>query len=220
MGPDKVEQSMLKPYGAGLMAALLSLVLGSSSAGAQVVCALGPGAASYKSSADQRPTSDAMQLAGRVNAAAKTICASNCPAVMVLRNATAANAMLVADAGQAKLIYAPQFFATVADGYGDAGIIAIVAHEFGHALDDTMGAAWIQSGWTPELRADSWAGCALAKSGLSAKEMEAALGALAKYPSPSHPSWNLRVPPIRAGYTKCGGDGSTFDSANQGGKRK
>jgi len=184
------------------------------------VCALGPGAASYKASEDQRPTADAMQLAGRVNAAAKAICATNCPEVMMLRNTSAANAMLVANGAEAKLVYSPQFFATVHDGFGDAGIVAIVAHEFGHALDDTMGAAWIQSGWPPELRADSWAGCVLAKSGLSAKETEAAFGALAKYPSPAHPSWNQRVPAIRAGYTKCGGDGATFDSGNHGGKRK
>jgi hypothetical protein len=201
---------MLKNYAPGLLAGLLS-----SMAAAQVVCALGPGAASYKSSEDQRPTADAMLLVGRVNVAAKTICGSNCPEVMVLRNATAANAMLVANGAQAKLVYSPQFFATAHEGFGDAGIIAIVAHEFGHALDDTMGAAWIQSNWTPELRADSWAGCVLEKSGLR-EEMIAALGALEKYPSPAHPNWSLRLPVIRAGYGKCGGDASTFD----GGKRK
>ena len=206
---------MLKKCAAGLLACALSF-----SANTQVVCALGSGASSYKPSEDQRPSSDAMQLVGRANAAVKTICASNCPAVMVLRNTTAANAMLIADASQAKLVYSPQFFASVHESFGDAGIIAIVAHEFGHALDDAMGAAWIQSGWTPELRADAWAGCALAKGDLSASDMEGALAALAKYPSPAHPSWTLRLPALRAGYAGCGGDSAKFNSRNAVGGRK
>jgi hypothetical protein len=208
-------KTALKTFGTGLLVSLLSL-----SVSAQVVCALGPGASSYQASADQRPTSDAMQLAGQMNAAVKSICVSNCPAVMVLRNTTAANAMLIADGGQAKLVYSPQFFGSVHDSYGDAGIIAIIAHEVGHALDDTMGAKWIQTSWTPELRADSWAGCALARSDLSPSDLQAALAALAKYPAPAHPGWTLRVPAIRAGYTACGGTVSKFDSANGGSKRK
>ena len=38
--------------------------------------------------------------------------------------------------------------------------------------------------------------------------MHAALGALAKYPSPKHPAWNARLPAIRSGYTHCGGAAS------------
>jgi hypothetical protein len=180
------------------------------SAVAQIVCALGPGASSYQPSADQRPASDALELARRVNAAQKTICGSNCPTVALFRNRTAPNAALILNAGQARLAYAPQFFAAVYDGFGDAGLIAVLAHQLGHALDDTMGAAWINSGWTAELRADSWAGCTLARSGLSSSDMHAALAALAKYPSPSHPAWNLRLPAIRSGYTHCGGNAANM----------
>jgi hypothetical protein len=161
-----------------------------------------------------------MQLAARLNAAVKMICADNCPGVMLFRNSTAANAMLVAEGSQVKLVYSPQFFASVHDGFGDAGIVAIIAHELGHALDDAMGAAWIQSKWTPELRADAWAGCALAKSNLNPREMEAALGALSKYPSPSHPGWNVRQPAIRAGYAGCGGHGEKFNSGNTGSNKR
>jgi len=189
-----------------LLASLLAL-----HASPQVVCSLGPGTGAYQSSSDQRPTTDAMQLVARANAAAKPICQTNCPAVAMFRNTTAANAMLIADGSQAKLVYAPQFFATVADAYGDPGIIALIAHEFGHALDDVLGAAWIQKSWTPELRADSWAGCALAKSGFTASDTQAALGALAKYPSPAHPAWTLRLPAIRAGFTACGGDSAKLN---------
>jgi hypothetical protein len=155
-----------------------------------------------------------MLLAARVNTAVKTICGSNCPAVAVFRNTTATNAMLIAEGSQAKLEYSPQFFALVHDAFGDSGILAIIAHEMGHALDDGLGAAWIKANWAPELRADSWAGCVLAKTNLSPKELESALGALAKYPpvAQAQTSWSLRLPPMRTGYTSCGGSGAKFDS--------
>ena len=144
---------MLNKYALGLLASLLSY-----SANTRILCALGPGAAAYKASADQRPSSDAMLLVGRATAALKSIGGSNCPAVMVLRNATAANAMLMVENGQGKLVYSPRFFASVHQSFGDAGIVALVAHEFGHALDDVLGAKWIETRWTPELRADAWGG--------------------------------------------------------------
>jgi hypothetical protein len=184
---------------------------------AQVVCALGSGATSYMASADQRPSPDAMQLITRANAAVKAICVSNCPEVVVFRNSTASNLMLIADAGRAKLVYAPQAFAAVQERRGDAGIVALVAHALGHALDDGLGAAWIDKGWTAELRADAWAGCTLAKSNLGLADLSAALAALADYPSPSHPKWSLRQQAIRSGYTHCGG-AEPFDT--RGGKNK
>jgi len=183
---------------------------------AQVVCALGPGASSYKPDGNQRPTPDAMELAERVNTAVKTICSPNCPSTALLRNATAANLMLVAEAGQAKLIYAPQFFATAYERYGDGAILGILAHEMGHALDDAMGAAWVKSSWTPELRADSWAGCTLARIELNAGDLEASLAALAKYPPSAQPTWSARLPVLRIGYTQCGGDGAKFDRGGAG----
>jgi hypothetical protein len=181
-----------------------------SSAMGQVVCALGPGAAKYQASADQRPSTDAMLLATRLNTAEKTICAPNCPQVALYRNPTAPNIALIVKPGEAKLVYAPKFFEALYASYGDPGILAMIAHELGHALDDTMGAAWINSSWAPEVRADAWAACSLAKSRLSPNEMHQALGALAKYPSPAHPGWNVRLAAIRSGYTHCGGDGAVI----------
>jgi hypothetical protein len=160
-----------------------------------------------------------MQLVVRANAAAQTICVSNCPEVVVFRNTTAPKLMLIADAGRAKLVYAPQVFTAVHDRYGDAGIVALVAHALGHALDDALGAAWIDKSWIAESRADSWAGCILAKSSLNRAELRMSLAALADYPSPSHPKWTLRVQAIRAGYTHCGGV-APLDSRNPGGKLK
>jgi hypothetical protein len=177
-------------------------------AGGQVVCALGPGASAYKAGEDQRPTPDALELAGRVNSAVKSICKDSCPTVALFRNASAANIMLIADAGQAKLVYAPQFLTAAYEAYGDGGVMALIAHELGHALDDTLGAAWIKTEWSPEVRADAWAGCVLARAELARDEIESTSEALAKYPAASSPSWNLRLPALRAGYIQCGGDGS------------
>jgi len=192
-------------------------------ASAEVLCALGSGAASYDAKADQRPTGDAMQLAGRMNAALSPTCSPKCPQIAIYRNATAANAMLVVTGDQAKFVYAPRFFTAVYDRYGDGAIIALIAHEYGHALAETIAAPWMKSAWTGELRADAWAGCALAKSDLSSNDLTEALTAVSKYPPVAdpgaQPSWSLRLSALRLGYIHCGGDGSKFDSAAGGGKR-
>jgi len=201
-------------YGVPLVACLLPFT-----GAAQVLCALGSGASNYKASADQRPSPDAMQLLGRANAGGATVCGANCPGVVLFRNPTVSSVMLIVDAGRAKIVYSPQVFAAVYDRYGDAGIVALLAHPLGHALDDAMGAAWIDKSWTPELRADSWAGCILARNKLGAADVQAALAALAEYPSPSHPKWSLRLPAIRTGYTQCGGT-APFDSGSGKSKSK
>jgi hypothetical protein len=154
-----------------------------------------------------------MQLAGRMNAALAPTCSPECPQIAIFRNTTAPNAMLVVNADQAKFVYAPQFFSAVYDKYGDGAIIAIIAHEYGHALNEVHPANWMKSDWTPEIRADAWAGCALAKSDLRSNGLAEALTAVSKYPPFTHPSWSLRVPALRLGYTRCGGDGSRFDGS-------
>jgi hypothetical protein len=192
---------------ATLIAALFPLAAG---AAAQVICALGTGTSDYKPAEDQRPTPDAMELAGRVNAAVKSICKDSCPTIALFRNASAANVMLIANAGQAKLVYAPQFLTAAYEAFGDGGVMAVMAHELGHALDDTLGAAWIKSSWPSELRADAWAGCVLARANLEGSDLESTLEALAKYPAPAHPSWSLRLPVFRTGFMECGGNASRF----------
>ncbi|HEY7389030.1 MAG TPA: hypothetical protein VH640_11020 [Bryobacteraceae bacterium] len=188
-----------------LFAALFPSAAG---AAAQVVCALGTGSSAYKPAEDQRPTPDALELAGRVNAAVKSICKDSCPTIALFRNASAANVMLIANAGQAKLVYAPQFLAAAYEAFGDGGVMALMAHELGHALDDTLGAAWIKTAWQPELRADAWAGCVLARVNLEASDAESTIEALAKYPGPAQSSWDLRLPAFRTGFSECGGDAS------------
>jgi hypothetical protein len=178
-----------------------------------IVCALGTRTASWKPASDESPSADAMQLAVRINAALKTLCGTHCPLIALFRNTTAEGIMLVFENGDAKLLYAPPFLSSVYNSYGDAGVIALFAHELGHGLDDNLGAAWVKSNWTPELRADSWAGCALARTRLSSKDTKAALDALAKYPAAPHPAWDVRSPAVRAGYAACGGDIAAFKPA-------
>ncbi|MBV8905008.1 MAG: hypothetical protein JOZ22_15365 [Acidobacteriia bacterium] len=195
------------------VAVIAAALLLPSALNAQVVCALGVGASSYKSAEDQRPTADAMELATRMSAAVKSICGPNCPSVAVFRNPTAANLMLVAHAAEARLTYAPQFFTAIYDEFGDGGLLGLMAHIFGHALDDTLGAAWVKSSWSPELRADAWAGCEMARADLSSDELDSAAGALRKHPAPAHPLWDARMPVLRTGFTECGGNGAKFDAA-------
>jgi hypothetical protein len=177
----------------------------------EVVCALGQGVSSYKPASDQRPSPDSMQLAGRVNAAMKALCSNHCPEMALFRNPTAANMMLIAGAGDAKLVYSPQFLYAVDTAFGDEGVVALMAHELGHALDDVGRASWVNGSWPPEVRADAWTGCILANADLGEGGLDRALSALAKYPSPAHPDWKVRLPALRAGYTHCGGTAAKFD---------
>ncbi len=204
---------------APILVLLLSLLAMGFAAG-DVLCALGPSAASYKPASDERPASDVMQLASRVNAAVKPFCLPKCPSVAIFRNATAPNAMLLVENGEAKIVYAPQFFTTAYEKYGQGAILAVMAHEYGHAMGETTPAAWIKPAWSLPLRADAWAGCALAKIDLTPAELAEGLKAVSSYAAPSHPAWAVRLPVWRAGYAQCGGDGAKFDRAAAGSKGK
>jgi hypothetical protein len=177
----------------------------------QILCSLGPGTSNYNTYSDERPTPDAMELAGKVNGGLGAICRPNCPTMSMFRNTSAPNLMLVVASGQAKIVYKPEFFTTVYETYGDGGILALIAHEVGHAMDANGAAKWMKPAWSPELRADAWAGCAFSRVSLSAGELRAGLSALKKFPSPAHPDWAVRGPVLRAGYMECGGDVSKWD---------
>ncbi|HEY7333627.1 MAG TPA: hypothetical protein VH639_01995 [Bryobacteraceae bacterium] len=180
-------------------------------ANAETICALGKDVSAYKPAQDQRPSSDALQLAGRVNAAVKAICGNQCPTMALFRNPTAPNLLLINNSGEARLVYAPQFLNSVQPNFGDEGVLAVIAHELGHALDSTRGANFVKNTWPPEVRADAWSGCVLAKLDLSQQGLNSALAALEKYPAPAHPAWSQRRPALRAGFTACGGEGAKFD---------
>jgi hypothetical protein len=178
------------------------------SAADRVICTLGFDITSYNAYSDQRPSPDAMQLAGPVNASLAAACSPNCPRISLFRNRTAANAMLIASGGTSKIVYRPEFFTTLYEAYGEPAIQVILAHELGHAIDGATPAGWIKQEWGPELRADAWTGCALSRLGLTARGLKAALEVLSKYPPLSAPHWAARLDALRMGFAHCGGDES------------
>jgi len=180
---------------------LAAMILAPAAAFAGVVCALGSGAAAYKPSTDERPSRDTMQIVRRVDAAYAPFCLPKCREVAMLRNSTAANVMLVVTADEAKLVYSPEFFAGVYSKCGEAAIIALIGHVYGHPIDEVTGSNWIPANWNPELRADGWAGCVLAKTSLTPGGLNSALAVLAMYPPASQPAPKLRG---AGGQQRCG----------------
>ena len=191
--------------------ALLLLLLPAIAA-AELLCSLGPNAAAYIASSDGRPTPDAITELRRLDAALQPVCAPRCPQIVLLRNPTAANAMLIATNDMAKVVYAPQFFQNLYDNYGDGAVVAVLAHEFGHALDELIPGKFGRGG-TPELRADAWAGCTLAKAELTLPGLAEAFSGFMKYPTPGGSDASLRIVALRVGFTQCGGDAAKFDAA-------
>jgi hypothetical protein len=122
----------------------------------------------------------------------------------MFRNPTASNLMLIRAGDQMKLVYKPEFFTTVYENEGDGGILAMLAHEVGHAIDGAAQASWMKSNWSAELRADAWAGCALGKMNLNSRSVQAGFRTLSKYPSPAHPDWKTRLATLQFGYSQCG----------------
>src|SRR2546422_4793455 len=104
-------------------------------AGSEVVCRLGPATPAYNAYSDERSSGDALELAGKVNAALVSTCRPNCPRISMFRNPTASNLMLMRAPDQTKLVYKPTFFTSVYESDGDGGILALIAHEVGHAID-------------------------------------------------------------------------------------
>jgi hypothetical protein len=189
----------------------LCLMPGLVAAGAGV-CSMGPPAAAYRATDDQSPTPDALDLARQMNQALAPGCTPNCPRIALLRNGSAGGLLLInaGAPGQWKLVYSPVFFSEVDESYGDAAVVAMLSHAFGHTLDQAMASAWPRD-FTPELRADAWSGCALAQNSYDPDDVKSALAALAKFPPQSSPAWSSRVAALRLGYVKCAGDGARFD---------
>lgn len=201
------------------IAALPITVLPLIAAATDIVCTLGTATAAYKESQDEKPR-DMTNIIHRVDDAFRPFCLPKCPKAALLRNATAPNLMLLVTVEGAKMVYSPQFFAGVYGKYGESGLIALLAHVYGHAIDETTPSNWIPTNWNPELRADAWAGCVLAKTSLAPGAITSALSAMAMSPPTSQPAWGPRVPAVRLGFTHCGGATATFDAASSGTKAK
>lgn len=194
-----------------LLAVTVSWVLPNAAEGQ--VCALGQGGAQYKRTLDQNAGQNVVVLIQSVGAAFSDVCAPKCPAVTVFANSTAPNALTFTAAGQTRIVYAPSFFRLLSERYGEGAPVGIAAHQYGHIIDAVSLGSWMNTDWTPELRADAWAGCALAKLKVSGLRLRQGLTAMARYPSTAHIIWASRLPALRTGYNRCGGQVSEFDTA-------
>jgi hypothetical protein len=194
---------MLKRYGMITVCLGFSLLL-ATVAKAQLVCSLG-GDSYYSPNSDMKASPDALRIAHKV---ANVLCGGTC-GVALIRNPTAGSVLTFAlPNGAAKVVYSPQFLKSVETTIGDGAIFGLIAHEIGHVVDGRQNVAWMPDSWGRELRADAWAGCALARAALSEDQTTAALRAIVQYPSPTHPARNLRVPALDLGYQSCGGTGN------------
>jgi hypothetical protein len=171
---------------------------------AQVLCTLGTPATPYDSMADMPAMPSAQADLKKVKSA---LCPKGCGKVLLFSNPTSPNAVTVTDgSGVSKISYSPKFVASVQEKYGPAATLGIFAHELGHHIESTTSrATWMKAAWDGELRADAWAGCALAKMELRPSAAQAAVRALSTYPAAGHPDWTARAAVLRAGYTNCGG---------------
>lgn len=181
-----------------------------SSAGQGQVCALGIGSPSYRPNLDRDPNAIAAAITKRIGEAFTSVCTPKCPIVSIFDNPTAPNALAFAAPPLMKIVYSPTFFTTVSKRYGGDAFLGIVAHEYGHVIDAVSLGSWMSADWPPELRADAWAGSALAKLKLKPQSLEQALTAIARYPPASQPNWATRVVALRSGYGRYG-SASDFD---------
>src|SRR4029079_3541697 len=180
-----------------------TVALSSSRAEAQVLCALGP-TTSFEAMADMPAGADAQ---GDIKRLKGLLCPKGCGKLFVFANPTAPQSATATDGhGASKIVYSPAFVAEVRKSYGPLGSFGLFAHPLGHH-PDAIGnrPAWMKGAWDGELRADAWAGCAMAKAELKPSGLQASLLVLAEYPSPRHPSWNERRAAITEGYKQCGG---------------
>ncbi|HEY7375946.1 MAG TPA: hypothetical protein VIF57_27550 [Polyangia bacterium] len=173
-------------------------------AGAQVLCTLGPATPPYEPMADMPASAGAQAELKKVKA---LLCPKGCGKVVLYANATTPNTATISDgAGGSKIAYSPTFAGSVQKSYGPIAMFGIVAHNFGHHMDASVNRpAWMKESWDGELRADAWAGCAIAKAEMTPSRLQAVLLAMSTYPSAHHPPWSERRPVITEGYTHCGG---------------
>ena len=198
---------MLRRYGMIAISLAFSLLLApllATFASAELACSLG-GNSYYDPNSDRKATPDALRIAHNV---ANVLCGSPCN-IALIRNPTAGNvATFISPNGAAKVVYNPQFLKSVDTTIGDGAIFGLFAHEVGHVIDGRLNVPWMPRSWDRELRADAWAGCALARAALPEDKTTAALRAILGYPPPAHPARNLRFPALELGYQSCGGTGN------------
>ena len=174
-----------------------------SAAGQALVCQLGNMQSPFNPAQNQPASPYAVNELGTIY---QLLCPNGCGQVSLFLNPTTPNAMAMAvGPGTSMITYEPNFMGQLFNAIGPEASFGVLAHEFGHHVDFHSTPPWMNNAWSRELKADAWAGCALARRGFNPAQISTALRAIAGYPSPSHPSWNLRVPAVQQGFLACGG---------------
>ena len=174
--------------------------------GAQTFCSMGPTSVQqYNQYLDQAPSPRALQ---ELQAIYTALCPPplGCGNYVVFSNPTAPT-ILWSPVGPAysKFVYNSAFLTQLAAQYGDGASYGLLAHAFGHHIDFNTTPPWMNNSWSSELKADAWAGCALAKTGVGTGQIENALVAIAAFPVPGNPGWPQRQLAVRTGFINCGG---------------
>ena len=177
-----------------------------SDAKAQAMCSLGPTAGQpYNAHLDRPPSSRALQ---ELQAIYLAICPPplGCGNYVLFSNPTAPTIMWTpVRPGYSKFVYNSVLLNQLAIQYGVGASFGVLAHAFGHHIDFNTTPAWMNDSWSSELRADAWAGCALARTGVGTGQIENALVAIAAFPVPGSPGWPQRQLAVRTGFISCGG---------------
>jgi hypothetical protein len=181
----------------------LALLSSPARAQAQTLCTLGP-ATAFDSMADMPAGPDAQADLKKLKA---LLCPKGCGKLFLYANATSPDALTATDGrGASKIVYSPPFLASVRKTYGPLGSFGVFGHELGHHLEAIGNRpAWMKEAWDAEVRADAWAGCAMAKAELKPSALQASLLVLSEFPSAHHPQWSERRAAITEGYKQCGG---------------
>lgn len=179
------------------------LSIGSAQAHA-VLCALSPVMPNYSPLADQPP---APRTARDLKKLTTLMCPKGCGRVSLYQNATVPNAVTVsAGAGVSRIEYSPAFLEKVEEIFGADARLGVIAHELGHHVD-VIGAPapWLDPAWDSELRADAWAGCALAKAGRTTEGLKETLRAVSVQPTAKPDRvWDQRWQALQRGFEGCG----------------
>ena len=105
---------------------------------------------------------------------------------------------------KALIVYSARFLNLLDKEFGAGASFGVLAHEVGHHLTASGNLRGeFDHPWDEELRADYFAGCALAGAGRSIRDLEIAFKALAKVASPTHPASGDRNPKVKEGFEYC-----------------
>ena len=105
---------------------------------------------------------------------------------------------------RALIVYSASFLNFLDEKYGPGASFGVLAHEIGHHLTASGNLRGeYDHPWDEELRADYFAGCAIAQAGQNVADLEVAFKALAKVASPTHPASPQRNEKAKQGYNQC-----------------